>query len=116
MPDRVFDQVLGNGAEHPAAKRDEDRLVGEPQLQPDAGRLGALDPLRDHSAKDRRSLRLAERDDLTALLELAQEENVVYELRHLIDLGSRLPEKIGEVGPRELGGFEQRHEPRERRA
>ena len=57
----------------------------------------------------------AERDDLAALLELGQEEDVVDELRHLDDLGARLVDQLLHVDTGQLRGVEQREQPRERR-
>src|SRR5204863_9802196 len=49
VPDHVLDEVLDDGAEHPAAHRDQKALVGDSELEPDARDLGTLDPLVDHS-------------------------------------------------------------------
>ena len=116
VPDGVLEEVLGDGAQHPPAQRDADRLVREPELEPDAGCLGPLAALGDDVAENGRGLGLSQRDDLTPLLELAQEEDVVDQLRHLIDLLARLPEQLRQVRAGELGSVEQREEPGERRA
>ena len=62
-----------------------------------------------------RDLGEAERDDLAALLELGEEEDVVDELRHLDDLGARLVDQLLHVDARQLRGVEQREQARERR-
>jgi hypothetical protein len=49
------------------------------------------------------------------LLQLAQEEDVVDELRHLLDLLARLGEERGLVGAGQLGRLEQGQQPGERR-
>ena len=64
----------------------------------------------------RRELGEAQRDDLAALLELGQEEDVVDELRHLDDLGAGLVDQLADVDARQLRGVEQREQARERRA
>ena len=70
-----------------------------------------------YSSRDvRGELREPQRDDLTALLELGQEEDVVHELRHLDDLGAGLVDQLADVDPRQLRGVEQREQARQRRA
>lgn len=115
VADRVLEQILDDGPQHAAPERDEQRLVLDPELEADARALGALKALVDRRAQDRRGLGLAERDYLASLLELAQEQDVVHELGHLLDLAASLPEQCGQVGARELGRLEQRDESRERR-
>ena len=56
----------------------------------------------------------AEGDDLAALLELGQEEDVVDELGHLHDLGARLVDQLVHIDTGQLRGVEQGEQPRER--
>ena len=93
-----------------------DRLVGDSKLEAEAGELGPLRQLVHDGSQDGRRLGVAEGDDLAALLELAEEEHVVDELRHLDDLVLRLAEQPLQVGAGQLGRLEQRLQPRERRA
>ena len=116
VPDCILDEVLHDRSQHSPAERHAQSLVLDLESQVDAGPVGALQALVDRSPQHRGSLRLAERNDLPPLLELAQEENVVDELRHLIDLRTRLGEERGKIGAGELGRFEQRNESRQRRA
>ena len=97
-------------------QRHEQRLVLDAELEPDARVLGTLAAPVDRGAQHRLGLRLAERDDLAPLLELAQEEDVIDELGHLLDLGLSMREQYRHVGVGQLGGFQQRHQPGERRA
>ncbi len=115
VSDGVLDQVLHDRSQHSAAKRDADRLVLDFETQVDAGPIGPLDPLVDRCTQYRGRLGFAEGDNLPPLLELAQEEDVVHELRHLVDLLARLGEERGEIGTGKLGGVEQRDEPGQRR-
>ena len=115
VPDGVLDEVLRDRAKHAPSELDADPVL-EPELEPHAGALGPFTSFGHHVAEDRRGLGLAEGHDLPPLLELAQEENVVHELRHLVDLLARLGEERGEIGTGQLGGLEERDEPGERRA
>ena len=111
----VLEEVVGDSAEHAPAERDEQLLILDLDLQADSGQLGTLELLVDEGSKKRRGLRLAERYDLAPLLELAQEEDVVDQLGHLLDLIARLREERGLVGAGQLGRLEQRQQPGERR-
>src|SRR5205814_6318363 len=111
----VLEEVVGASAEHGPAERDEQLLVRDLDLQADSGQLGTLELLVDEGSKKRRGLRLAERYDLAPLLELAQEEDVVDQLGHLLDLIARLREERGLVGAGQLGRLKQRQQPGERR-
>jgi DNA-binding response OmpR family regulator len=115
VPDRVLDQVVDDRSEHASPQREEQPVVLDAELQSDAGALRPLRPLGDRHAQNGGSLGLPESDHLTPLLELAQEEDVIHELRHLIDLLARLPEQRRQVGAGQLGGLEQGDEPGERR-
>ncbi len=57
----------------------------------------------------------AERDDLPAALELGEEEDVVDELTHLLDLLSGLGKQVVTVCAGEHGGLEQHEQTRQRR-
>jgi len=92
------------------------RLVLDPELETDARPFGTLEALVDGGAEHGSSLGLAERDHFAPLFELAQEENVVDELGHLLDLGARVPEQRGDIGAGKLGGLQQRQQPSKRRA
>ena len=116
VPDRVLDEVFDDRAEHAPAERHADGLVLESQVEPDAGALGPFGALGKHFAEHRRGFGLAERDDLPPLFELAEEEDVVHQLRHLVDLLARLGEERGEIGAGQLGGLEERDEPGQRGA
>jgi hypothetical protein len=82
----------------------------------DVGTLGTVgEPIAD-ILQYRQRRRRAERDDLAAAFELGEEENVVDELAHLLDLLPRLGKECLGVGVRKRRRFEQRQEPRQRRA
>ena len=93
-----------------------DRLVLDSKLEPEPCELRPLGQLVHDGAHDGRRLGVAERNDLAALLELAEEQHVVDELRHLDHLVLRLAEEPLQVGAGELGRLEQREQPGERRA
>ena len=116
VAERILEQVLGHEPQHPAPQRDVNLLVLDPQLQPQPAELRPFGQLGDEVAQDGSGLGVAERDDLPALLELAQEEDVVHELGHLADLLVSLPQQALQIGAGQLGGLEQRLQPRERRA
>jgi len=116
VPQRVLEQVLDHEPEHPAAERHLDRLVPDAQGERQSRELGALGELGNDVAQDGCGLRLAQRNHLTPLLELAQEEDVVDEISHLHHLLARPREQRLQVGAGKLGRLEQRLEPRERRA
>ena len=116
VAERVLEQVLGHEPQHPSPQRHVNLLVLDPQLQAQPAELRPFGQLGDEVAQDGGSLGVAERDDLPALLELAQEEHVVHELGHLDDLVARPPQEALQVGAGQLGGLEQRLQPRERRA
>ena len=77
-------------------------LVLDLEVERDPGHLGAARELGHQLAQDGRSLRVAERDHLALLLELAQEENVVHELPHRLDLPVGLPQERLQVGAGKL--------------
>ena len=86
------------------------------ELEAEAGKLRTLAKLGHQLSQYGRGLGVAERHDLPALLELAQEEHVVHELGHLVDLVAGLSQQRLQVGARELGGLQQRLQPCERGA
>src|SRR2546430_6268025 len=89
VPDRVLDQVLDDRAEHAPAEREADGLVFEAKVERDTGPLGPFGALGKHFAEHPRGFGLAERDDLPPPFELAEEEEVAHQLRHLVDLIAR---------------------------
>jgi len=115
VPESVLEQVLGDEPQHARAQRDVQALVLDPELERNSGHLGALRELGDQLPQDRRSLGVAERNHLALLLELAQEEDVVHELPHLRDFPVRPPQERLQVRAGQLGRFEQREQPSERR-
>ena len=66
----------------------------------DAGPVGVLRQLRGRLAERRQRLRVPERDDLAPGFELAEEEEVVDELAHLLDLAAGALEQARDVRPR----------------
>ena len=66
--------------------------------------------------QDREVVSLGETEAAPVLRELAQEEDVVHELRHLLDLLMSLPQERLQVCSGELRRLEQREKPGERRA
>ena len=81
----------------------------------DVGALGAFVELGDDLAQQRRRLRRAERDDLPPGLELAEEEHVVDQLVHQLDLRPHLLESRRRVAAGQARTLDQREQARERR-
>ena len=115
VPEHVLEQVLGDEPQHAPPQRDVQALVLDPEIQRDPGHLGPLGQLGDELAQDGCGFRVAERDHLALLLELAQEEDVVHQLPHLRDFAVRLAQERLQIGAGELGSLQQREQPRERR-
>ena len=92
------------------------RPSGTSDLERQLGAQCALARLLVQLVHVRRQLGEAQRDDLAALLELGQEEDVVDELGHLDDLGAGLVDQLLDVDARQLRGVEQREQACERRA
>ena len=116
VPDGVLEQILYDRSKHPGTQRHEDPLVFDLDPEREAGELRALQPLVDDGPQDRRRFRLAQRDHLASLLELAEEEDVVDKLGHLLDLPTCFPNERLQVGAGKLGALEKREQPGERRA
>ena len=109
VADRILGEVVRDDPQHPRTQRQLERLVAlEPEL--DAGSCGALCEVVEHLGEDRERERLAERDDLAARLELAQEQDLVDQLACLLDLGTRLLDQLFDVGVGQSGGVEERED------
>ena len=108
---RVLDQVLDDDREHPRPKR-ELRVPVSGHLQLDVRPVGAVGVLGGHTLQLGQRLRRPERDDGATALELGQEEDVVDESCHLLDLGTNLCEDLCRIRP----GLDQRQGARERRS
>ena len=107
---RVLDQVLGDDGEHPGSKW-ELRFPVSGDVQLDVGPVGSAGKLGGHTLELGQSLRRPKCDHGTAALQLGQEEDVVDELCHLLDLGSNPVQHLCRIRPR----LEQRQSPRKRR-
>ena len=99
VADRVRHQVLADHAQHPRAHRDGHVLVALDD-QRHARAVSRLGEIRRGVAQRRKGEGVAERHDLTPRLELAEEEEIVDQLAHLLDLGARAVEEVGHVGVR----------------
>src|SRR5262249_36788059 len=82
----VLGEVLDDDPQHPRPQRQLQAFVFDLDLEADARPLRTLVELRDDLTQERRGLRRAERDDLTTGLQLAEEEDVVDQLVHQLDL------------------------------
>lgn len=116
VAERVLGQVLDNDSQHPGSQRQLELLVLDRNLQRHAGSLGALVELRDDLPEQWGRPGRAERDDLTPRLELAQEENVVDQLIHQLNLRPRLLQGGNRVGAGQGRALDQSKQPSERRA
>ena len=115
VADRVLDQVLGDDAQHPRTQRQVDVRVTA-RLEPNAGARGGVLVLGEHLFQHRQRVRVAERDDLLAALELGEEEDLVDQRPGVLDLGPGLVDQRVHVGAREGRRVEQRQDPREWRS
>ena len=99
VADRVLGEILGDDPEHPGTERQIDPGVAlGPKLdaRPDRRALELLDDLLEHGQR----VRVAERDDLLAALELREEEDLVDQRAGVLHLGPGVVEERGHVGAR----------------
>src|SRR3954470_5581656 len=115
VTDRVRHQVLPDHPEHARPHRQRERLVALHD-EGHGGPVGLLRQLGRYAVERRQRVRVPERDDLAAGLELAQEEEVVDELAHLLDLAAGALEQARNVRLRPRARLEQDEQARERRA
>jgi hypothetical protein len=115
MPKRVFDEVLNDDPQHPGPQGQLQTLVLDLDLEPDAGSLGSFVEFGDDLSQQRRGLSRAERDDLASRFELAQEEDVVDQLVHQLDLRPHPLESLCRIAARQTRSLDQREQARERR-
>ncbi len=90
---RVLDHVLDDDREHPRPKRELCVPVSG-HLQLDVRPVGAVGVLGGHTLQLGESLRRPEGNHGATALELGQEEDVVDESCHLLDLGANLCEDL----------------------
>ncbi len=89
ITDCVLDEVLGDDAQHPWTQRQVDaRITG--RLEVNAGARGGVLVLCEHLCQHGQRVRVAERDDLLAALELGEEEDLVDQRSGVLDLGPSL--------------------------
>jgi hypothetical protein len=112
----VFRKVLNNDPEHPGTEGQLELLVADLDPERNAGALRPLGELRGHGPQHRGGLSGAERDHLTAGLELAQEEHVVDQLIHQRDLVPHLIQHRGGIAARQPGAVDQGEQAGERRS
>ena len=113
---RIFGQVLDDDPQHPGAQRQLELLVLDLDLQCNPGSLGAFVELGNDLPKQRGRTGRTKGDDLTPGLELAEEEDVVDQLIHQLDLGSGLLQSGNRIGAGQGRTLDQSEQPRERRA
>src|SRR5213592_2795748 len=113
VPHRVLREVLDDGLQHPPpeGKLDPGRGV---DMDGNGRVLRAVgEPVPD-LLEYRKDLSSAERNDLAPTLELGEEEDVVDELGHLLDLLPRLGKQLVAVSPGQGRRVEEREQPCER--
>ena len=115
MAQCVLGEVLDDDPQHPRPQGQLQAFVLDLDLQLDAGPLRPLVELGDDLAQERRRFGRAERDNLASRLELAQEEHIVDQLVHQLDLRPHLLERPRRVAARQARTLDQREQARERR-
>ena len=106
----VVDQILGNDVEHARAERKLDIRIS-PDLEREPGSVGTLFLLGQDPLELGQGLRRPEGDNRTTALQFREEEDIVDERRHLLDLAAHLFDDSGRIAPR----LEKRHGARQGR-
>ena len=114
VADRVLREVLDDGLQHPAPERELES--GSASIRISTSALSALSSSRARTSTSTGSTGVdAERYNLPAALQLGEEEHVVHELCHLLDLLPRLGKQLVAISPGKRRRLQQGEQPGQRR-